>query len=219
MFALTLAVMAAAWLVKAEDDNTSYNTHGVVAFIRSGETTPLIAPGTRRLSALGAQQMYKLGQQFRGRYINTDQENNGLGHEPIQGLAPDILDPSQLLIQTLDTNYLMTSAQAFMQGLYPPYSLNRTRVGPVADATGILSNNTAIDFPMGGYQYAPIQVLSELDPQSIYLAGDQNCPASQQESLMYQTTDAYLETKALSQSFYQALNRSLFDNLIRQSDM
>jgi hypothetical protein len=218
MLALYLAVLAAAWLIEAADDNESRHVHGTVAFIRTGERTPIIVPGNGKLSALGARQMQELGQMFRGRYIG-DETYNGLGHDPISGLSPDILDPNQLFVQTQDRPYLQASAQAFMQGLYPPYSIGGNRTGPVADSTGILANGTVIVAPLQGYQYASIQVLSEWDPQSIYIGGDQNCPLSIRESLMYQITDHYLETKASSEALYQSLNASLFEGLYDESQM
>jgi hypothetical protein len=218
MFALYPALLAAAWLVEAADENESRHVHGTVAFIRSGERTPIIVPTSGKLTALGARQMQELGQMFRGRYIGDD-AYNGLGHDPISGLSPDILDPTQLFIQTQDRPYLQASAQAFMQGLYPPAAINGNNTGAVADATGILANGTAIDAPLGGYQYAPIQVLSEWDPQSIYIRGDQNCPLSIRETLMYQTTEHYLETMDSSRGDYESLDASLFGGLLEQSQM
>jgi hypothetical protein len=218
MIALSLAVMAAAWLVEAADDNVNRHVHGAVAFIRTGERTPLLAGGSTngKLSALGAHQMYTLGQMLRGRYIG-DNAYTGLGHDPIKGLSQDILDPEQLYIRTLDTPYLQASAQALMQGLYPPYTANSTDSGLVADA--VLANGTAIDFPLSGYQYAPIQVLSDRDSDSIYLSGNENCPMSNIESLNYYVTEQYAETRAASESLYLSLNTSLFNGILEQKDM
>lgn len=218
MLALFLAVMAAAWLIEAADDNPLYHPHGAVAFIRTGERTPLIA-GSPKLSALGAQQMHTLGQMFRGRYINGDNGNSGIGQEPIIGLSADILNDDQLSIQTLDEPYLVASAQAFMQGLYPPYTISSNSTGHMGDETGILANGSVIDYPLSGYQYANIKAFGSQDLNSIYVAGDQNCYLSGVESSIYQSTDEYLETKAESQSFYEALNASLFDDHLPQDQM
>lgn len=218
MLAFALAILATAWL-GAADDNPSYNPHGAVIFVRTGERTPLLQPGTPKLSPLGAQQMRRLGQQFRGRYIGGDNDNDGLGQEPINNLAPHILDPNQLLIQALDTPYTLASAQAFMQAFYPPYSIKNGGNGSVSDNIGMLANDTTIDYPFDGYQYAPIQVLGQLDPQSVYIAGDQNCLVSIQDSLMYQTTEEYMETRAISNDLYGTLNESLFDNHLEKDKM
>lgn len=218
MLVTYLAILATGWLVKAADDRPSRNVHGAVAFIRTGERTPLISEGRGKLSALGAQQMYQLGQQLRGRYIG-DEAFDGLGHDPIEILLPDILDADQVHIQTLDKPYLHGSAQALVQGLYPPYSLNSTRNGPIADSTGVLANGTAMDFPMSGYQYAPIKVTSVTDPYSIYISGSENCPVAVHESLNYQFTERYAQMKTASEPFYSTFNTSLFDGIYKDFDM
>ncbi|KAF2463343.1 phosphoglycerate mutase-like protein [Lindgomyces ingoldianus] len=216
MLALFLALMAAAWLIDAADDMKYYQPWGAVVYTRTGERTPILRGDPQILSAVGAQQMYKLGQNFRGRYINALGGHTGLGQEPIQSLSPDLINSNQLKIMTLDTPYLVASAQAFLQGLYPPYTLNSTRAGLAGDATGILANNSVIDFPMGGYQYPQIEVAGEYDPNGIYLGGDQSCPLSSQESMMYLTTKQFLNTQTLTKSFYEAIDASYFDGHLAQ---
>ncbi|KAF2189481.1 phosphoglycerate mutase-like protein [Zopfia rhizophila CBS 207.26] len=215
MLALFLAVMAAAWLIDAQDDRV-YQPHGAVLYVRSGERTPEVVSGPRVLTALGAQQMYNLGQNVRGRYINALSGKTGLGQEQISGLAPDLVNSGQLFIMTTDQPYLVASAQAFMQGLYPPYSPKSNQTGPLGDSTGILANGSVVDPPLDGYQYPQIHVASDLDPSSIYMAGGQNCPESAQESLMYYTTQQFMDTRMNSASYYEALNASVFDGHLRQ---
>lgn len=215
MLALYLAVLATAWAVEAADDNTDRHVHGAVAFIRSGERTPTIQRGSPKLTPLGAQQMHTLGQMFRGRYLG-DTKFDGIGHDPISTLRQDIINPDQLFIQALDRPHLYASAQAFMQGLYPPFSLGN---GTFMDGNGILANGSFIEYPMSGYQYAPIDVLGELDPNSVYIAGDKRCPLSIRESLMYQTTEKYRETKTASEPFYDKLDPALFDGLFAKTAM
>lgn len=218
MLALFLAVMAAAWLIEAANDRKSMNIHGSVVFMRTGERTPVVA-GDSILSALGAQQMHTLGQNFRTRYVNEDGGPDGLGVQQMLGLAANMLINDQVLIQALDTPYLTASAQAFMQGLYPPYSINTTRNGPTADATGILANGSAIDFPLGGYQYPNVHVVGQFDAQSVYLGGNQNCPVSQVDSLMYETTEQYLQTKAINKPFYQSLDEDMFKGYMTKNSL
>ncbi|KAF2661280.1 phosphoglycerate mutase-like protein [Lophiostoma macrostomum CBS 122681] len=220
MLALFLAITAAICLIEAAqtDDNPSYNPHGSVVFVRSGERTPLIAGSTQILSALGAQQMHDLGSAFRGRYILGSNASTVLGTEPINTLMPNILDPDQLYIQALDTPYLISSAQAFMQGFYPPYSISNGENGAVADATGLLANGTFLDFPLGGYQYAPVDILSEYDQSRVFIAGDQGCPISQIQSNMYLATPEFLHAKAMSEDFYDALPDSMFSGQLSDQD-
>ncbi|KAJ4301901.1 hypothetical protein N0V90_003997 [Kalmusia sp. IMI 367209] len=208
MLALSFAVLAAARVIQAQDD---INMVGTVAFIRSGERTPWVRSGTEMLTALGAQQMYELGQNFRGRYIDENSGATQMGARNIAGMSQDQLQPDQLFIQTLDKPYLVASAQAFMQGLYPPSSLNATRNGPWADAVGLLANHTAVDYPLDGYQYANIMTVGSLDPQSIYISGHDDCPNAQLESALYEISEHYLSTQTAEKAFYEDLSLSWFN--------
>ncbi|KAF1994598.1 phosphoglycerate mutase-like protein [Amniculicola lignicola CBS 123094] len=219
MLALFLAVMAAVWLIEAADENEAYHPHGSVVFVRSGERTPLIAGSPPVLSALGAQQMHTLGQHFRGRYVSESGGSSGLGQQLIATLSPDLLNNEQLRIESLDAPYLVASAQAFMQGLYPPYSLNTTRNGPVADATGILANGSAIDFPLDGYQYPQIYTRALNDPSLIFMAGQADCSESYRESLMYQSTPEFMETRTSTEAFYKRIDASLFNGHLPQENI
>jgi hypothetical protein len=203
MLALFLAIMAAAWLVEAANDTDSMHIHGSVVFVRTGERTPILAGGDQVLTALGAQQMYTLGQNFRTRYVNEDGGPDGLGVQQMP-IAANLLNNDQLLIQTLDTPYLFASAQAFMQGLYPPYSI---------------ANSSATEFPMNGYQYAQIHTVGEYDAQSVYIGGNQNCPVSELDSAMYEVTEQFLQTKAINEDFYHAIDVDLFDGHLTKSQM
>ena len=158
--------------------------------------------------------MYTLGQNFRTRYI-TGNSPSGLGKEHIAGMSTNTLDNEQIMVKTLDKQYLMASAQAFMQGLYPPHALGNG----TGDASGLLTDGTAIDFPLNGYQYANIQSTGELDPESIYIAGAQNCPIAQRDAMMYFTTDAFLNTKAANEDFYKSLNVDWFEGNLKADEL
>jgi hypothetical protein len=208
-----LAVMATARLVAAANNNETMHVHGSVVFVRTGERTPVFAGGDQVLSALGAQQMHTLGQNFRTRYVNDNGGPSGLGVQQLS-IEGNVINNDELLIQTLDTPYLFASAQAFMQGLYPPYSTNSTD-----DVTGLLANGSAMDFPMGGYQYAQVHTVGQFDAQSVYLGGNQNCPESQVDSGMYEVTEQFMQTKAIHKDFYNAIGLDLFDGHLKKSEL
>ncbi|CAO2650775.1 Nn.00g020670.m01.CDS01 [Neocucurbitaria sp. VM-36] len=216
MFAhFAVTVMASAWLASAqEQDNNAYHPHAAFAFIRTGERTPIIRPGNPVLTALGATQMLTLGQNFRTRYITGDSPN-GLGKEHIAGMSQNTLDNDQIMVKTLDKQYLVASAQAFMQGLYPPHALGNG----TGDVSGLLANGEAIDYPLDGYQYANIQSTGELDAESIYIAGAQNCPMAQRDAMMYFTTDAFLNTKAAHEDFYKSLKVDWFEGNLKDDEL
>ena len=206
MFALSLTVLASAWIAAAVNDD-AYHSHGAFAFIRSGERTPVLTGDTQVLTAVGAQQMYELGQNLRARWIDSD-GNAGLGRQNIANMSVDIINSDQISIQTLNKPYLISSAQAFMQGMYPPNALgNSTGLG---DATSLLANGTTIQAPLSGYQYAPVESFSSIAYNSINLAGNQNCPSAKLDSLQYTVSDDFKNTEAASKETYNTLQTSWF---------
>jgi hypothetical protein len=218
MFKFAIATLASAWLVSAQEtDDDSYHPHAAFAFIRTGERTPLLRNGPPVLTALGAQQMFRLGQNLRTRYISGDAPA-GLGVQQILGMSPDALNNDQVLIQTSDEQHLVASAQAFMQGLYPPRSIVNSN-GTGSSTGNLLSNGSAIDYPLGGYQYATIQSAGQLDPESIYVSGSQYCPAAQRDAMMYYTTDKFVEAKASNEAFYDKLNLDWFEGNLKKSEL
>lgn len=215
MLLSSLALLAAARTVQGQIDEI--NNYGTVAFIRTGERTPWVRSGTETLSALGAQQMLELGENFRGRYIDQNTGATRLGVRPIADMAPHQLNPDQLFIQTLDRPYLVAAAQAFMQGLYPQYSLNKTNNGVYPDAVWLLANGSTVGYPLDGYQYANIMTVGENDPGSIYLDGHDQCPRAWLESANYEITEDFLSTQVAESAFYQDLSLSWFKGDLPQA--
>jgi hypothetical protein len=211
-----IAALALAWLTGAQDTDTdSYHPHASFAFIRTGERTPSIQRGPSVLTALGAQQMYKLGQNFRTRYI-AGMSDPGIGVQRIAGMQ-STLNNDQILVQTLDQQHLVSSAQAFMQGLYPPRTIaNSNGTGSIG---GLLANGSAIDFPLGGYQYPNIQSSGQLDPESIYMSGTQNCPTAQREAVRYFSTEQFRKTQSDNADMYSKLNPDWFEGTLRKNQM
>ncbi|CAI6238796.1 unnamed protein product [Periconia digitata] len=207
----TLSLLALSHITTAQDansnnnDNDLYHLFGSVVFIRSGERTPtsLYTPGPQSLTPLGAQQMHALGANFRSRYISPSTGSpRTFGVQKIQDISPDVLVQDQLSIQTLEKPYLVASAQAFMQGLYPPHS----NPNQAPDSSYTLGNGSTVDFPLGGYQYPNVQVLGSLDPRSIYLDGLTNCSVAKRANLMYQLEEEYLRTRSAEKAFYANLS-------------
>lgn len=224
MRALALAILASARLLKAEDANTRYNVFGSIAFIRSGERTPVWREESSgqpaSLTAFGAQQMFELGQNFRHRYIAESDQNDGFAVQHIAGMSQNMLVPEQIFIQTLAKPYLVSSAQAFMQGLYPPFRSNTTQPSVRGDTTGPLANGDSPDYPLNGYQYPEIQVLSELDPQSIYISAAQdNCPASNASSNSYKLTDEFRQVESAENRFYGDMELGWFEGYAQDYDL
>ena len=147
MFALVVAIVATI-LRTSEAAATNYTVWSSVVFSRTGERTPEVLgfdlPST--LTSLGAQQQYISGSHFRERYLGPYGSSNGVGPAPIQGVNMNEIDVMQLYVAAYDEQYNIASAQAFLQGLYPPYSLtsNDTGVDRMLDPTSVLANNTYV---------------------------------------------------------------------------
>lgn len=197
-------VLVASALVVAAQTPSNSNTHHTLAafaFVRTGERTPILRDDTPTLTALGAQQMATLGKNLRTRYIAGD-SSQGLGADRIAGLSVDTMDNSQISAQTLDKPYLVASAQAFMQGLYPPHSTSNG-TGKVA---GLLADGSQVEYPLNGYQYASIQTASPEEPDSRFISGSQNCPMAQVAALDYFETEEFEKTEIASADLFKKLN-------------
>ncbi|KAF2035042.1 phosphoglycerate mutase-like protein [Setomelanomma holmii] len=218
MYKLAITALAAAWLVSAqENDTNSYHPHAAFAFIRTGERTPIIRPGAEVLTALGASQMFNLGQNFRTRYIAGTSPGQ-LGVEHIAGMSQS-LNNDQILVEALNSPYLVSSAQAFMQGLYPPTNIASGNGSSMSSTGGLLANGSAIDFPLGGYQYANIQSSGSLDPESIFVSGTTNCPNAQKAALTYFTTDKFYQQKAATKDLYSKLPLDWFEGNLSKNQL
>ena len=138
---------------------------GSVLVVLNGESTPLLTSQAIELTPLGAQQLYAAGSMFRQRYIAPPTSFNSSGSAssaPIEGINTYYIDNSQLSLISRDDDYVIASAQAFMQGLYPP--LGQILHGPELTGEAILANGTVVQAPLGGYQYAAVDVVTFNDP-------------------------------------------------------
>lgn len=157
MFALVVALAATMVLtprpVAAQTQNQSsssavnvYTVWSTVLLTRTGERTPRVAgslPTT--LTALGAQQAYDAGAFFRERYVTTTGEAGGLLYAPLIGLNPDVLSTLQTTVNAVDQQYTIASAQAFLQGFYPPFAPSgNSSSGAMVDPSNILANGTYV---------------------------------------------------------------------------
>ncbi|MCJ1363698.1 hypothetical protein MMC16_002807 [Acarospora aff. strigata] len=176
-----------------------------VIFTRYGERTPVILPGHSVLTPLGAQQLYSAGSAFRGRYI-APQTDGFKSSSAIRDISTYEIDNDQLSVLSTVDQYVVASAQAFVQGLYPP--LNAYSNQTILNSMSVLSNGSNIDFPLNGYQYPQIYSAYWLDPNSVWLAGHANCPAFATSRAEYIRTDDYVQTSLANQGFYEALESS-----------
>lgn len=160
---------------------------GLYIFSRHGDRTSKAWPPTK-LTNLGYNEIFSSGTWFRENYIN--------GSSPINGIEPNNVKLSQIAASAPLDNVLMTSAQGFLQGLYPP-------VGATLGSQ-TLGNGTVVAAPLNGYQLIPIQTVttgtgSENDA---WLQGASNCADAEISSNNYLTSPEYLALLNSTQAFY-----------------
>ncbi|KAI0109593.1 phosphoglycerate mutase-like protein [Nemania sp. FL0031] len=183
-----LLSLAALPLVKSE------TVLGLYIFSRHGDRTPKILAPTN-LTSLGAEQVYTSGGYYRNRYVASDASS------PILGLSRNTAALKQLTVTAPVDNVLQSSAQAFLQGLYPP-------AGDFS--TEELRNDTEVTSPLNGYQYIPINTVdssfSGTTPEdNPWLQGGSGCTNAVVSSNNYLSSSDYLTTYQQSQAFYQDL--------------
>ena len=208
LFTLVLAVPPAA------ADTEAYTVWASAVFARTGERTPeVLGFLPTALTSYGAQQAFDLGSLFRSRYISSAGSSNGWTSAPLQGLSADGIDPMQLYVGTLDQQFSVASAQAFVQGLYPPYQLNASEA-KIFDPTSVLANGTYVEAPLSGYQYAQVHTAGALDPEFPYLGGSLDCPGFNVAAGEYTSTAAFSRVMGESEAAYLAVGPGLLDRVL-----
>ncbi|KAI9828124.1 MAG: hypothetical protein M1832_003651 [Thelocarpon impressellum] len=190
------AVAVVGWMVPAAAAAADETVHAAVVFNRYGEHTPLMVSGPTSLTPLGATQMLDAGSFLRDRYIDGSDNDDT---SPIRGLSKDVLKNEQLYALAGGSETVAASAQAFFQGLYPPLDAANVTEG------GTLANGSAVESPLGGYQYAHVYAVTDVDLNAVWVNGDANCPQHTVSRLRYKDT---AESKALStetSGFYSGL--------------
>lgn len=180
-------------------------------FTQHGDRTPLYAPDLSILTPYGAQQMYTAGSRLRNRYLTTTFNEAG-DSTAIQDISHYQLNADEILILTNDDQFNIASAQAFMQGLYPPLAdasnLNYTQMAGISD----LANGTNIVAPLNGYQYAPITTASNYDLNSIWVDGAADCPEWTERLVEYYNTSDFDFLYTSTMDFYQGLEGDFLSN-------
>ncbi|TDZ34809.1 hypothetical protein C8035_v010233 [Colletotrichum spinosum] len=119
------------------------------------------------IASLGAQQCYKVGSDYRSRYLESDSSHR------ILDISEDKHITSQVYASAPDQSSLKSSATAFLQGLYPPLIDLDAEV-----ATSTLNNGSDSTSPLKGYQYVFLHVEKSNSLNTIWIKGDDGCPAN-----------------------------------------
>lgn len=166
---------------------------GVYIFSRHGDRTSKSTPPTV-LTPLGYSEIFSSGTYYRNRYISSNASS------PIAGISPDLVNLAQISASAPLHNVLMTSAQGFMQGLYPP-------VGAML-GTESLRNNQSSEAPLDGYQLIPVQTVAAgtSSEDSAWLQGAGNCANAITSSNSYFLSAEYRDLLSSTENFYKSLD-------------
>ena len=188
---------------------------GTVLFTMYGERTPYIYPETYTLTPLGAQQLYTAGSSFRNRYLNppttlfSEFEVNSV----INGISAIHLNNDQIVMEATPDQFIVASAQAFIQGLYPPLT------SPTNDSQSVLANGSTVLAPLNGYQYPSIYTASSNDDNSIWIAGEINCPMYTASQSVYYLSPEYASIQLSTQGLYESLDAEFLSGIFSNASI
>ncbi|KAI6777708.1 acid phosphatase [Emericellopsis cladophorae] len=188
-------------LLSAAASAAAEKVHGAVVFSRHGDRTAKWY-GSQQLTSLGAEQNFRVGGDYRARYLESDSEHQ------IVGISEDEYVPSQVFASAPDQGILMNTATAFLQGLYPPLS----GIAP-ALATQTLNNGSNSTSPLDGYQYVFLQGVDDSSPDTIWIKGDDDCPGYVESSKAFQKSDVFLQRDDETRNFYDGFYDILADDV------
>ncbi|PKX97433.1 uncharacterized protein P174DRAFT_418399 [Aspergillus novofumigatus IBT 16806] len=200
---LALAAAAALQfplLVAAQD--LKEQVWSVFAYTLHGDSIPNALPRPRALTPYGASELYAAGSAFRDRYVAIHSNGSGVGTR-IPSLSPYALEAEEISVLSRTDQPAVASAQAFMQGLYPP--LGEVYDGKFYDPSFVLANGSLSRAPLNGYQYPQVITVGSADPRSIIVDGLFECTLHEVADLEYKFSPEVQELTQESEAFYGRL--------------
>lgn len=143
------------------------------------------------LTSLGAEQNRQVGGGYRERYLSSSSPDR------ILGISQDKYVSSQVFATAPDQGILMNTATAFLQGFYPP-------LGDIAPeiASQTLNNGTNSTAPLDGYQYVILHGINDNSPDTIWIKGDDECPAYTNSSKKFTKSTEFRQRDTATRDFY-----------------
>ena len=173
VFTLASALLAAGAAAQSQSDADNVRVYAAVAFINHGEKTPSLGNLQQLLTPTGAQQMFRQGNAFRGRYMDNGSDESassgsGNASAPIKGLDTGAANNLQVNLIAAEGEWNVGSALSFYQGLYPPTTQSYSKAAGGDDLSRNLneSDSESIEYPLDGYQYPNLQTVSSLSSDS-----------------------------------------------------
>lgn len=167
--------------------------HGVVVFTRHGDRNTKHY-GAQAITSVGANQCFQVGSDYRSRYLES-----GSPHR-ILNISEDKYVSSQIYASAPDQSLLKNSATAFLQGLYPPLVDLDAEI-----ATTTLNNGSESTSPLNGYQYVFLHGENANSPDTIWIKGDDGCPANAAAYKSFEQSDEFKTRMETTKDFYGGL--------------
>ncbi|KAH8683053.1 histidine phosphatase superfamily [Tricladium varicosporioides] len=165
--------------------------HGVALVNRHGDRTSKHYPDYQ-LTNLGYRQSFDAGSFFRSTYVA-----NG-APKKILGMSPDAYVYTQLYAAAPDQQILLKTTTAFLQGVYPPLSdINALSLG-----TETINNGSTYTTAANGFQYIFLRGRQATSPDTMWIKGDELCPAFTNASVTFKQTPQYLSLLETTKTFY-----------------
>ncbi|EXJ74931.1 uncharacterized protein A1O5_01627 [Cladophialophora psammophila CBS 110553] len=184
-------------------------------YTRYGDRTPSVLPLSPTLTPLGAQQLFEAGDKVRQRYLVP--VDGAAKSTTISGIASYQLEYDQLTILSTDDQYVSASAQAFLQGLYPPLQTSSNYTYIAGQST--IQNGSNLVAPLNGYQYPNINTVSSNDLNSIWVGGMSNCPAYVASTNDYYGTEAFESIENSTAQFYASLQPEFLNGVFSDASV
>ena len=168
---------------------------GAFIFHRHGDRTPKNLPPSN-LTSLGYSQVFASGSYYRSRYLSTASPLR------IDGISSDIVNLKQFSVSAPVDNVLESSAQGFVQGLYPAVGSGHT------GDSETLANGSTVQAPLQGYQLVPIGSVNTGagSEDSAWLQQSSSCARAQTSSNNFYYSNLYLSLSDSTSSFYTSLD-------------
>lgn len=178
---------------------SSFHTCGYYSIVLTYEGTSKHYSGYG-LTSLGFEQNFQVGSKYRERYLSSTSPQR------IFNISEDKYIPSQIYATAPDQAILVNTATAFLQGFYPPLGSSNPEI-----ASSTLNNGTVTQNPLDGYQYVFLRGADTNSPDTIWLKGDDDCPAySRAASILSQSTE-YQSRLTSTADFYAGFADLLSD--------
>lgn len=120
----------------------------------------------------------------------------------------------QVYASAPDQGILLDTATSFLQGLYPPLGDIRPQV-----AAQTLANGSSVSSPLDGYQYVTLHGVREDSPATVWIKGDDNCPAVADAAAEYAASPEFQARVSATRDFYRSLHPLVADVYASPDDL